>query len=77
MKTGKTTPESKPWIPIRSGLKVITLVSILLGIWTAWHAGNMPIHERILWGFAFGGSIWVVFLLALSINRFFRQRKQG
>ncbi|HEY62018.1 MAG TPA: hypothetical protein G4N95_05140 [Anaerolineae bacterium] len=63
------------WISMRSGLAIITIVSILLVIWTVWKASTGPIGERILWGLAFGGSIWVIFLFALFINRLFRRRK--
>jgi hypothetical protein len=62
------------WISMRSGLTLISLISILLAIFTSLRA--IPIKgvvEGILWGIIFGGSIWVIFFGALYLNRLMRR----
>lgn len=67
---------SQPWIPFKTGLIVVGVVSILLAIWTVVTSNpELDLLERILWGVVFGGSIWVVFLFFLVINRLLRRRK--
>ncbi|MEW6178726.1 MAG: hypothetical protein AB1522_02250 [Chloroflexota bacterium] len=76
--TKEQTPElnAQPWIPLKSGLMVVGIVSLLLAIWTvATSNPEIPLLERILWGVVFGGSIWLVFLFFLLINRLLRRRK--
>ncbi|HAD07722.1 MAG TPA: hypothetical protein DCE76_11255 [Anaerolineaceae bacterium] len=68
------TPQ--PWIPFKTGLIVVGVVSVLLAIWTVITSNpELDLLERILWGVVFGGSIWVVFLFFLVINRLLRRRK--
>jgi uncharacterized membrane-anchored protein len=65
-----------PWLTMNSGLLVISLVSLGLAILTAWQA--IPIKgffQGILWGVIFGGSIWVVFMGAVFLNRLVRRKK--
>jgi len=62
------------WIPMRTGLIIITIVSVVMAVLTAWQA--VPIKgwvEGILWGVLFGGSIWVIFLGFLLYGRLFRK----
>ena len=66
----------QPWIPFKTGVIVVGVVSILLAIWTIITSNpELPLIERILWGVVFGGSIWPVFLFFLLINRLLRKRK--
>ena len=62
------------WIPMRTGLIIITIVSVVMAVLTAWQA--VPVKgwvEGILWGVLFGGSIWVIFLGFLLYGRLFRK----
>jgi hypothetical protein len=62
------------WIPMRTGLIIITIISVVMAVLTAWQA--VPIKgwvEGILWGVLFGGSIWVIFLGFLLYGRLFRK----
>jgi len=63
------------WLSMRTGMITITIVSLAVGAWTAWNA--LPVEglgKSILWGAAFGGSIWLVFFGAIFLNRWFRKR---
>ena len=65
---------SRPWISMRSGLKIITVASIGMAVLTAWQV--IPAKgwlEGILWGLLFGGLIWAVFFGNILIMRFFRR----
>ncbi len=62
------------WISMRTGIIVISIVSLGMAVLTAWQA--VPIKgwlEGILWGLLFGGSIWVIFLGFLLYGRLFRK----
>ncbi|HUV15189.1 MAG TPA: hypothetical protein VMW28_01330 [Pelolinea sp.] len=56
--------QRKPWIPRKTGLVAMTIVSIALALWVGWQvvATEQNIGKGILWGLIFGGSIWLVFL---------------
>ena len=74
--TKEKEPVNKPWLSMSSGLLVISLVSLGLAILTAWQA--IPIKgwfQGILWGVIFGGSIWVIFIGALFLNRLMRRKQ--
>lgn len=63
------------WLSMRTGMIVITIVSIAIGAWTAWNA--LPaegLAMSIFWGAVFGGSIWLVFFGAYFLNRWVRKR---
>ncbi len=67
---------AQPWIPFKTGLIVVGVVSVLLAIWTVITSNpELPLLERILWGVVFGFSIWLVFFFFLLINRLLRRRK--
>ncbi|MEN4011445.1 MAG: hypothetical protein ROW48_05385 [Bellilinea sp.] len=69
-------PLSQPWITFKSGLITVGVVSIILMIWvTITSNPAIPFFERLGWGLVFGGSVWVVFLFFLLINRLFRRRR--
>ena len=55
--------QRKPWIPWKTGLMTITIVSISLALWVGWQviATEDNIGKGVLWGLIFGGSTWIVF----------------
>jgi hypothetical protein len=55
--------ERKPWIPKKTGLIAMTIVSVALAGWVAWQVISVEdnIGKGILWGVIFGASIWLVF----------------
>lgn len=56
-------PLNTPWISMKAGIIVITIVSLAMAVLTAWQV--VPIKglgEGILYGLFFGGLIWVIFL---------------
>jgi hypothetical protein len=67
--------EQKPWLSMQSGLIIVGIVSIGLAIWTTQQAllVKEPL-EAVLWGLAFGGSIWLVYFGSYLFNRLIRRR---
>jgi uncharacterized membrane protein len=66
--------EAKPWISMRNGIIIISVVSIGMTVLTAIQA--IPIKgwvEGILWGVMFGAFIWALFFGMIYINRFLRR----
>lgn len=58
-KAGRT-----PWITMKSGLRAITIVSILMAVLTAYEViPNGGWVQGILYGLLFGAMIWAVFLI--------------
>jgi len=55
--------QRKPWIPWKTGLMAITVVSVSLALWVGWQVivTEDNIGKGILWGLIFGGSTWLVF----------------
>ncbi len=67
---------SQPWISFKSGLITVGVVSLVLVGWVTFTSDPaLPFLERLGWGFVFGGSIWIVFLFFLLINRLTRRRR--
>jgi hypothetical protein len=67
-------PLNKPWIPMRTGLIIITITSIAMAVLTAYQA--IPVKgtlEGILYGLLFGGLIWIIFLGMILFNRWIRR----
>ena len=65
---------SQPWISMRSGLKIMTITSIIMAVLTAWQV--VPSRgwlEGILWGLLFGALVWAVFFGNILITRFLRR----
>ncbi|MGB8644357.1 MAG: hypothetical protein WCF84_03920 [Anaerolineae bacterium] len=59
-----------PWIPMRSGLVIISITSIGMALLTTVQAwDNKSPLESILWGLAFGAMIWAIFGGILLFNR--------
>ena len=54
---------SKPWIQQKTGFRVITAMSIVIMFLVAIQiiVGSGDWGRGLLWGFLFGGSIWLVF----------------
>jgi Na+-transporting NADH:ubiquinone oxidoreductase subunit NqrD len=66
--------EAKPWISMRSGIIIISIVSIGMAVLTAIQA--IPIKGwvgGILWGVGFGSLIWALFFGMIFINRILRR----
>jgi hypothetical protein len=62
------------WIQMKTGLILISILSIGMAVLTAWQ--SIPVKgwfEGILWGVIFGGSIWIIFLGFLFYGRLFRK----
>jgi uncharacterized membrane-anchored protein len=71
----KQDRQDDAWLSMRTGMIVITIVSLAIGAWTAWNA--LPaegLGMSIFWGVVFGGSIWLVFFGAYFLNRWVRKR---
>lgn len=63
-----------PWLGQRTGLIVILVVSLGFGAFMAWNLA--PVEgwgSAILWGLGTAVSIWAVFALAVSFNKFVRR----
>jgi hypothetical protein len=71
-KTKTQGDPTAPWIKMRTGLIIITIVSIGMAIFMGWPAYQAMGFEGILWGLGFGAAIWVIFFGAIYLNRFFR-----
>lgn len=66
---------NKPWISMRSGVIVIAIVSIGMGILTALQAIPLKgLVEGIFWGVFFGIGIWFIFFGMILVNRFLRKK---
>lgn len=62
------------WIPIRSGMIAIGVVSLAMAAWTAYQTiPAIGIWEGLLYALIAGGSLWLVFLIALLFHRFMRR----
>jgi hypothetical protein len=61
-----------PWIQMRTGLIIMTIVSIGMAIIMGWPAYQALGLEGILWGIGFGVAIWVIFFGAIYLNRLLR-----
>ena len=68
--------ERKPWIEKTRGLQVIGLAGLLLGVLVAYQIirGSGNWGQGILWGFIFGGS---VFLIYFGMNAFHKFMGRG
>jgi len=68
------TQPAGAWLPMRTGIIVITILSVAMAVLTAWQAvPAIGWLEGILWGLIFGGSIWIIFLGFLLYGRLFRK----
>lgn len=70
----KSSSSPKAWISMRTGVGLITVISIGMAVLTAWEAiPQKGWVEGILWGLLFGVLIWAVFFGMIAFNRFIRR----
>lgn len=70
----KENSSSQPWLSMRTGIIVMAIVSLGMAALTAYNAiPSLGFWEGILWGLLFGGSLWLIFLIALLFHRFMRR----
>jgi hypothetical protein len=63
-----------PWIDKKSGLFIITAVSIMLVIFAAWqYTPVVGLRDGILYGLLYGVMLWVVFMGSQFIFRWLRR----
>lgn len=66
--------KAQPWIPMRVGVIIIAITSVVMGVLTAWQAiPQKGVLNGILYGVMFGGFIWIIFFGNILINRFLRK----
>lgn len=66
--------KAEPWIPMRVGVIIIAITSVVMGVLTAWQAiPQKGVLNGILYGVMFGGFIWIIFFGNILINRFLRK----
>jgi hypothetical protein len=73
-KTGQQASQRVGWLSMRTAMFVMGILSVGMAILTAYQA--IPIKGvlgGILWGVAFGGSLWLIFFGWLWINKLFRR----
>ncbi len=64
------TPQTGPWIQMRTGLIIIAVTSVAMFVLTTVQVwGSMPPLEAIFWGLVYAALIWVAFLGMLFFNR--------
>jgi len=70
--------QRKPWIPWKTGLVAMAIVSVSLAIWVGWQvvATEGNIGKGILWGLIFGGSTWMVFLCMNFFHSLFGKKSK-
>ncbi|MDX1663180.1 MAG: hypothetical protein R3272_05255 [Candidatus Promineifilaceae bacterium] len=81
---GKAQPRDRetpsledPWLSRRTGLRVVTVLSLGLAAFIAWQLQPTEgLVGALLWGLVFGGSIWVVFVLSYAFNTWARRRRR-
>lgn len=64
------------WIPMRTGLIVVTLMSVAMAALTAYTV--IPAFgwgEGLLWSLGSGGAVWLVFVGFFLFNRFVRGKR--
>lgn len=72
-----TPRTNEPWIGQRSGMRYMSLLSIVLAIFMIWQLwpSEGPLRS-ILWGLGFGAAIWAVFGFSLAFNTYVRRRRK-
>lgn len=77
--SAKKTPQetNKAWISMRSGLRAMTIVSLLLAAVTGYTTiPALGWGEGLLWSLGFGVSIWLVFVGFFYFNKVVRKKKE-
>ena len=69
--------ERQPWIQKTRGLQVIVLAGLLLGVLVAYQIirGSGDWGQGILWGFIFGGSVFLVYFGMNAFHKFMGKDK--
>ena len=65
--------KSNAWIPYRTGIILIAILSIGMTALTVYQAvteSGMPLGQALLTGLFFGGMLWVIFFGFILLNRF-------
>jgi hypothetical protein len=71
----KPMPQHENWLPTRTGLIAVGVVSLILAVMITIQATKVSsLGESVLYGLGFGASIWVVFGLVYFVNKFLRSR---
>lgn len=71
----KIPPEiNEPWIARRTGILIITVMSLGFTVFVSWQLYPAEGFKGILWGAGIGLSLWVVFLLSLGFNKLVRRQ---
>ncbi len=71
---GNANPSSQGWIPIRTGMIAISIISLAMFAWTAYQTiPAIGIWKGLLYALIAGGSLWLVFLVAILFHRFMRR----
>jgi hypothetical protein len=71
----KDVPEfNEPWLAKRTGLTIMTLMSLGFTIFIAWQLWPTERWTGILWGLGIGASLWAVFLLSFGFNKLVRRQ---
>ncbi|MCB9421798.1 MAG: hypothetical protein H6667_18505 [Ardenticatenaceae bacterium] len=65
---------NEPWIAKRTGLLIITFMSLGFTIFVSWQLYPTEGFKGLLWGAGIGLSLWVVFLLSLGFNKLVRRQ---
>ena len=74
-KPKKVAPNiNEPWIAKRTGILIITLMSLGFTVFVSWILYPAEGLKGILWGAGIGLSLWVVFLLSLGFNKLVRRQ---
>lgn len=66
-------PQSSAWIPYRTGIIIIAILSIgmtALTVYQAMSQFGMNFGEALLRGILFGGMLWIIFFGFILFNRF-------
>lgn len=64
--------KSNAWIPYRTGIILIAILSIGMTALTVYQAvteSGMPFGQALLTGLFFGGMLWVIFFGFILLNR--------
>jgi hypothetical protein len=68
---------NQPWLQMRSGLIIITLLSLAMVIFIAWQYWlSLVWWKAIGLGLLFGGAIWLIFIAGVWFNHFMRRGRK-
>ena len=68
--------QNEAWLSMRTGLIVVTLVSVGMAVLTGWMTiPALGWVEGLLWSLGFGGAVWLVFVGFCFFNRFVRGKR--